>query len=143
MFYVSAKYHDGVGITDTEDGVIERYTYEQIAKIIKEYKIRVYGLVYTGSKYKARVTSPELVDLEEIEDGTVFLLDGKLVMRVSRDVFSFIIFDGTSNVRIPDKDLIARKHKVEFGVSDEVSDKIQYVFCKKYSTNPLRIYLGK
>lgn len=143
MFYVSDKYHDGVGITDTEDGVKERYTYEQIAKIIKEYKIRVYGLVYTGSKYKARVTSPELVDLEEIEDGTVFMFNGKPAMLVARESLSVVIFDGTSKVRIPDKDLVARKHKIEFGVSDEVRDKIQYAFCKKYSTDPLRIYLGK
>lgn len=143
MFYVSAKYHDGVGITDTEDGVVERYTYEQIAEIIKEYKIKVHGLVYTGSKYKVRITSPELIDLEEVGNGSVFMFDGKPAMRVSRESLSFVIFDGDSNIRIPDKDLVARKHKVVLGVSEKVSEKIQYAFCKKYHVSPLRIYLGK
>lgn len=112
MFYVSAKYYDGVGITDTEDGVTERYTYEDIAKIIEKYKIKVHGLVNTGSKYKARITSPEFVTVDDIGNGSVFLLNGEPVMRVSGNVSSFTIFNGIEVVKLPHKDLIEHKCKI-------------------------------
>lgn len=143
MFYVSSKQGDTLWITDTADDVTERYTIEEITKIIREYKINVFGLIYSGSKYKARVTSPGLVHLETIGNGTVFILDGKPAMMVSREFNAFTIFDGNHQVKVLDKDLIARKHKVKIGVSDELHDKIQTAFCKKYSASPLCIYLDK
>lgn len=112
MFYVSAKYYDGAGITDTEDGVTERYTYEDIAKIIEEYKIKVHGLVYTGSKYKARVTSPEFMMVEDLGNGSVFLLSGEPVMRVADNIGSFTIFNGKEKVSLPDSVLLERKCKI-------------------------------
>lgn len=143
MFYVSAKYHDGVGITDTADGVTERYTYEDIAKIIEEYKSKVHGLVYTGNKYKARVTSPEFVMVDDIGNGSVFLLNGEPVMRVSDNIGSFTIFNGKEKVSLPDSVLLERKCKIGQGVSEAVLNKIQATYCKKYHVSSLAIYLGK
>lgn len=143
MFYVSAEYHDGVGITDTEDGITERYTYEDIAKIIEKYKIKVHGLARMGSKYKAMVISPEFIMVNDIGNGSVFLLNGEPVMRVSGNVDSFTIFNGKEKVGLSYKDLIERKCKISLGVSESVRDKLQATYCKKYHVSSLAIYTDK
>ena len=60
MFYVSSVIDKDkkIGITDTKDGVEEFYTDAQIAKLINENKIDIYGTSYYN--YKANCTALEI-----------------------------------------------------------------------------------
>lgn len=53
MFYVDSKTDTGVYVKDTEDGILEFFTFEEIEKIVFEENIPVSGVLhdYDGSLY--------------------------------------------------------------------------------------------
>lgn len=60
MFYVSSipNEHYKIGVTDTEDGVEDFFTNKELAKIVKEDKINVYGVSYYNYKVTCTVLKP-------------------------------------------------------------------------------------
>lgn len=53
--------------------------------------------------------------VEDLGNGSVFLLNGEPVMRVSDNVGSFTIFNGKEKVSLPDNVLLERKCKIGLG----------------------------
>lgn len=60
MFYVSSVVDENtkIGVTDTEDGVEDFFTNRELAKIVKEDKINVYGASYYNYKVTCTVLKP-------------------------------------------------------------------------------------
>lgn len=56
MFYICKKVGDKYGILDTEDGVIELHTLEQICKFAR--KVKIYGVEFIGTTLVIRVVQP-------------------------------------------------------------------------------------
>ena len=75
MFYISNLKAGGyVGVTDTADGVEEFYTMDELSNLVKSYNIRIEGFIYTGSFWKTRVKTVDIVALEQMRLGDFFLL---------------------------------------------------------------------
>lgn len=62
MFYVSSIVDENtkIGVTDTEDGVEDFFTNKELAKIVKEDKINVYGASYYNYEVECTVLTPNI-----------------------------------------------------------------------------------
>lgn len=75
MFFISSLMSGGnIGVTDTNDGVEEFYTMDELSNIVKSHNIRIEGFIYTGSFWKTRVKTADIVALEQMRLGDFFLL---------------------------------------------------------------------
>ena len=75
MFYISQLKSGGyIGVTDTNDGVEEFYLLDDLAKLVKENNIKIEGFIYTGSFWKTRVKTEDMIRLEHMRLGDFFLL---------------------------------------------------------------------
>lgn len=76
MFYVCKKRDDGTfGVMDTEDGVVEYYTPQEIIKIASKFHVKIDGLhKKSNGKYSIKVLKPtnfEVVDEDNLCTGSV------------------------------------------------------------------------
>ena len=73
MYYICAKRDDYFGATygvmDTEDGVVEFYSYRKIIKFVKDLGVHIKGVSYNNSKWNIKVLSQ--VDLEKCRTSKV------------------------------------------------------------------------
>lgn len=62
MFYVSSvpNEHYKIGVTDTEDGVEDFFSNKELAKIVHEDKINVYGASYYNYEVECTVLTPNI-----------------------------------------------------------------------------------
>lgn len=143
MFYVSSIKNDLLGVTDTDDGVEEFYSKEELSKISLENRIGINGFTYTGSSFKVEVKSPALIFIENLKNGDVFILDEKPAMRVGEtSKRDFNIFRGNSIVMISRKSLLRGDCKVSNkNVSDIDRKALISSYLELYPSSHLSMFL--
>lgn len=138
MFYISSKNGDKLGVTDTNDNVEEFYTKAQLANFFRNNNIRINGFTYTGSDFKIEVKSISLIKLEQLEDGDVFYLDGKIAIKIEElGERNFSIYCNGKCMKLLRRDLANNKYKINLKSIPE-SEKIAII--KEYiNYNPTGI----
>lgn len=74
MFYVSSLNNGMIGVMDTSDYVEEFYTHEDLVSLVTKYRVKIEGFIYTGSVWKARLKTEDILALEGMQAGDIFLL---------------------------------------------------------------------
>lgn len=143
MFYISSKNGDNLGVTDTADNVEEFYTKAQLANFFRNNNIRINGFTYTGSSFKVEVKNPALIFIENLQNGDVFILDGKPAMRVGETgLRDFNIFRDDSVIKVSRKNLLRGDYKVsDKAVSDTDRKALISRYLKLYPSTHLSMFL--
>lgn len=133
MFYVSScsqgkvgSYDSQIGVTDTEDGVEEFYSQSFLETLVKEKGIQISGFVHTGSGWKVRYKTSDIVKLESLSRGDCFTLslEGMSPMCVmylgetGQCNWSYMCADGSTHV-LTRKFLLKYKDCVSLGKVSE------------------------
>lgn len=118
MFYISSVQKKYIGVTDTDDGIEEWYTREQIMQFLTEYQTVIKGAEVKNSVLQLTVTCPQIAEIERYAIGTPFEIhkDGEIQyfvkmgdvgtegFRVYDGKFNFIVLQ--RNIFISDKDIV-------------------------------------
>ena len=143
MFYISSKKNDLLGVTDTKDNIEEFYSKEDLAKIFLESHIKINGLTYTGSSFKIEVKNLALIFIENLQNGDVFMLDGKPAMRIEETgMRDFSIFSDGKMLNISRKSLLNGDYNVSTkAVSDTNKKAIISNYLTLFPSSQLSLYL--
>ena len=124
MFYISSKNGDMLGVTDSKDGVEEIYSKDELSKIVIKNRIRINGFTYTGSRFNVEVKNPDLIFIENLQNGDVFMLDEKPAMRIGETgARNFSIFRDSSIIKLSRKDLLKGIYKISNKAISDVDKK--------------------
>lgn len=74
MFYISSVKDKMIGVTDTDDGIEEWYTRDQVTQFLTEFNTLIRGAVHDSKGLSVTVTTPELIKVEEMPMGSAFEL---------------------------------------------------------------------
>ena len=148
MFYVSslrnnmtcishAKSSDMVGVTDTDDGVEEMYTVDELASIVDKHRVRIAGFVHTGSFFVLYLFTKDMLRLDSLNKGDFFYLtlpdrEKKIVMYVDNDG-KWIFFDGDETHSLSRAFLSKYRDCVSLGVTEAG-------YCKKLSDRYKKLF---
>ena len=143
MFYISSKNGDMLGVTDTKDGVEEIYSKDELSKIVSKNRIRINGFTYTGSRFNVEVKNPDLIFIENLQNGDVFMLDGKPAMRIGETgARNFSIFRDSSIIKLSRKDLLKGIYKINNKAISDVDKKVLIKnYLELYPSSSLSVYL--
>lgn len=144
MFYISSKNGDMLGVTDTKDGVEEIYSKDELSKIVIKNRIRINGFTYTGSRFNVEVKNPDLIFIENLQNGDVFMLDEKPAMRVGETgTRNFSIFRDSSIIKLSRKDLLKGIYKISNKAISDVDKKALIKnYLELYPSSSLSVYLN-
>ena len=144
MFYISSKNGDMLGVTDTCDNKEEIYTKDELSKICRENRIRINGFTYTGSSFKVEVKNPALIFIERLQNGDVFMLDGKPAMKIGETgARNFSIFRDSSIIKLSRENLLKDVYKISNkAVSDVDKKALLKNYLELYPSSSLSVYLN-
>ena len=113
-----------LGVTDSKDGVEEIYSKDELSKIVIKNRIRINGFTYTGSRFNVEVKNPDLIFIENLQNGDVFMLDEKPAMRIGETgARNFSIFRDSSIIKLSRKDLLKGIYKISNKAISDVDKK--------------------
>ena len=143
MFYISSKNGDMLGVTDSKDGVEEIYSKDELSKIVIKNRIRINGFTYTGSRFNVEVKNPDLIFIENLQNGDVFMLDEKPAMRIGETgARNFSIFRDSSIIKLSRKDLLKGIYKISNKAISDVDKKALIKnYLELYPSSSLSVYL--
>lgn len=142
MFFVSSLNGSQIGVTDTDDGVEDFFSKEDLGNIVLNKGMRINGFTHTGSDFRIEVKNLALIFLESIPNGTVFLLNGVPAMRV--DLLSsrnFNVFTANKFMRLQRRDLLQNKYIIHKQVSDADRKALVGSYISRYPSTHLGLML--
>ena len=144
MFYISSKNGDMLGVTDTNDGVEEIYSKDELSKFVIKNRIKINGFTYTGSSFNVEIKNPTLIFIENLQNGDVFILDDKPAMKIGETgARNFSIFRDSSIIKLSRENLLKDVYKISNkAVSDVDKKALLKNYLELYPSSSLSVYLN-